>query len=312
MILKKKFFIYFLIIFLNLTNIYSFENKILVKIDDDIITSIDLLNEANYLIALNKNLANLEKNKIFEIAKKSLIEEKIKNKEILKYTNDFTIKDDYMNNVLASMYKKRNFENYNEFIQHLNKFNVSIEFIKHKIAIELIWNDLIVAKFSNKVSIDVKKIKEDITLDISKKSKEYFLSEIIFNISSNTNLETKVQVIENDILEKGFENASLIHNISNSSKNNSGEIGWVNENSLNFEIREILKTLNINDHTKPITIPGGFLILKINDIKFVENKDINIDKKLNEIIQMKRNEQLNNHSNIYFNKIKKEFKINEL
>jgi peptidyl-prolyl cis-trans isomerase SurA len=103
----------------------------------------------------------------------------------------------------------------------------------------------------------------------------------------------------------------LIHSISNSSTKNSGEIGWVNENSLNFEIRSILRNLNISNHTNPITVPGGFLILRIDDIKIVENKDFNIDKKLEEIVRSKRNEQLNNYSNIYYNKIRKENQIDE-
>ena len=311
MILKNKIFIYFFILFLNFSSIYSFENKILATVDNDIITSIDLLNEANYLIALNQNLANLEKNNVFEIAKKSLIKEKIKIKEILKYTDKLAIDDKYINNFLISIYKKRNFESYDSFIDYLNQSNVSLGYIKNRITVELIWNDLIVAKFSNKILIDVNKIKNNLVLDGSNKSKEYFLSEIIFNIPLSLNLESKLQLIEDDIALKGFENAVLIHSISNSSANNSGEIGWVNENSLNFKIKEIIKNLNINDHTKPITIPGGFLILKINDIRFVENKNFDIDEKLNEIIQIKKNEQLNNYSNIYFNKIQKESKINE-
>ena len=63
--LKKKFFIYFFVLFFSFNNLYSIENKILLKINDEIITSIDLYNEANYLIALNKNLKNIEKKKNF-------------------------------------------------------------------------------------------------------------------------------------------------------------------------------------------------------------------------------------------------------
>lgn len=311
MTFKQKILICLFIIFFNFNFVYSFENKIILKVNNEIITTIDLDNETNYLIALNEDLKNLEKNKIFEIAKNSLIKDKIKIKEILKYTDKLTLEEKYLNKFIEPIYQKKNLVNINQFINYLNNQGVDIEFLKRKISIEIIWNELIVSKFSNKIQIDDNKIKNDLIKNLSKKSKEYFLTEIIFNVPANTNIETKTKLIETDIIEKGFKNAVLIHSISNLSTKNGGEIGWVNENSLNKNIRDILNKLNINSHTKPITVPGGFLILKINDIRFVQNKEFDVDKKLNEIISLKRNEQLNNYSNIYFNKIKKETVINE-
>jgi len=287
------------------------ENKILFRVNNEIITSIDLYNERNYLVAINKDIKRLEESKILEIAKNSLIKEKIITKEILKYTDKLEIEEQYLNNIIEGIYKKQNLFTFEDFVDYLKNNNLSIEYLKKRISIEIIWNDLIVAKFSSKIKIDSDKIKAELTNEENLKSREYFLSEIVFNNPLNSNFDEKIQKIENDIKQKGFKNAVLIHSISNSSTKNSGEIGWVNENSLNFEIRSILRNLNISNHTNPITVPGGFLILRIDDIKIVENKDFNIDKKLEEIIISKRNEQLNNYSNIYYNKIKKENQINE-
>ena len=311
MTLKKKMFIYILIIFFNISSIHSLENKILFRVNNEIITSIDLYNEKNYLIALNKDIKRLEENKILEIAKNSLIKEKIITKEILKYTDKLEIEEQYLNNIIEGIYKKQNLYSFEDFVDYLKNNNLSIEYLKKRISIEIIWNDLIVAKFSSKIKIDSDKIKAELTNEENLKSREYFLSEIVFNNPLNSNFDEKIQKIENDIKEKGFKNAVLIHSISNSSTKNSGEIGWVNENSLNFEIRSILRNLNISDHTKPITVPGGFLILRIDDIRIVENNNFNIDKKLEEIVRSKRNEQLNNYSNIYYNKIRKDHQINE-
>ena len=308
----RKFFIYLIIIIFNFNFVYSFENKILLKVNNELITTIDIYNETNYLIALNQDLKNLEKNKIFEIAKNSLIKEKIKIKEILKYTNKLTLEEKYLNRYIETIYQNQNLINIDQFINYLNNQDVDIEFLKKKISIEIIWNELIISKFSNKIQINDKKIKDDLIKNFSKKSKEYFLSEIFFNIPLNASIETKTKLIETDIIEKGFKNAVLIHSVSNSSTKNSGEIGWFDENSLNKNIRDSLNNLNIDDHTKPITVPGGFLILKINDIRFVESKNFDLDKELNEIISLRRNEQLNNYSNIYFNKIKKDLQISEL
>jgi len=309
---SKKIKIFcFLIFFFNFFNVNSFENKILFKVDNEIITTIDLYNQRNYLIAFNKDLEKLDKNKILDIAKNSLIKEKIKTKEISKYTKNLILEKKFLDKFVENIYLNLNLDSLENFINYLDQYNITIEYVNNKISIDVIWNDLIFSKFSNKVKIDANEIRENLKKNISKNSKEYLLSEIIFNIPKNSNYKSKFQEIENDIFEKGFENSVLIHSISNTSAKNSGKIGWVNENSMDIKIKKILDDLNIGEHSKPITLPGGFLILKINDIKIVENKNYDIEKAVNEIIKSKTNEQLNNYSNIYFNKIQKEFIIND-
>ena len=307
----KRFLIYLIIFFFNFINVNSYENKILIKINNDIITSIDLYNESNYLLALNTNLKELEKNEIYEIAKKSLIKDRIKAIELLKHNKSFQSDEKYISELVKSIYKNLNLNNFENFIDYLNQFNVSYEYLKNKLSIQLEWNNLIATKFINNVVIDVEKIKNDIQKNMSKNSKEYLLSEIVFEIPSNKTYEEKIKTIESDIEKEGFINAALIHSISNSASNNNGKIGWLNENSINKNIKEILNNLKIGNHTKPITVPGGFLILKIEDIRIVENQNYDLDKKINEIINIKRNEQLNSYSNIYFNKVKKDLKIYE-
>ena len=307
----KRFLIYLIIFFFNFINLNSYENKILIKINNDIITSIDLYNESNYLLALNTNLKELEKNEIYEIAKKSLIKDRIKAIELLKHNKSFQADEKYISELVKSIYKNLNLNNFENFINYLNQFNVSYEYLKNKLSIQLEWNNLIATKFINNVVIDVEKIKNDIQKNTSKNSKEYLLSEIVFEIPSNKTYEEKIKTIESDIEKEGFINAALIHSISNSASNNNGKIGWLNENSINKNIKETLNNLKIGNYTKPITVPGGFLILKIEDIRIVENQNYDLDKKINEIINIKRNEQLNSYSNIYFNKVKKDLKIYE-
>ena len=58
---NKKIQFYILIIFCFVSeNIYALENKILIKVNNEIITSLDINSEINYLIALNKNIENLD------------------------------------------------------------------------------------------------------------------------------------------------------------------------------------------------------------------------------------------------------------
>ena len=95
------------------------------------------------------------------------------------------------------------------------------------------------------------------------------------------------------------------------SSKSGGNIGWVNEDTINQKLKNEIKKIELGQYTKPIVIPGGVLILKLEDIKEIKN-EIDIDSKLNELIRYSTNEQLNQFSNIYFNKVKKNIKINEL
>ena len=67
----------------------------------------------------------------------------------------------------------------------------------------------------------------------------------------------------------------------------------------------------INDFTKPFVVPGGYLIIKLNEKK-ITKKNINLEEELSKIVQIKTNEQLNQFSNIFLNKFKKDIVINEL
>ena len=67
----------------------------------------------------------------------------------------------------------------------------------------------------------------------------------------------------------------------------------------------------MGEYSKPIIIPGGFLLLKIKDIK-IKEEELNVKNELLKIIQNKTNQQLNQFSLIFFNKLKKNLEINEL
>ena len=134
--------------------------------------------------------------------------------------------------------------------------------------------------------------------------------EILFLAESKKEFEKKNKNIKESISKIGFGNTALTYSVSDSSKD-SGRIGWVSENSLNEKIKMNLDKLNIGEITEPIIMPGSFLILKIEDIK-LENKNLNQDLEIKRLIDNEKNKQLKQFSNIYFNKIKKDYQINEL
>ena len=288
------------------SNAATFENKILFKVNNEIITSLDLLDEIEYIQLLNKQLVKLENEKIFEIAKNSAIREKIKIIELSKFFETLEVEEKYLDLLLEEFKKKLNIKTDKQFNDVINASDLSVKKIEEKIQIEILWNQLIINKFSKDIKIDKDKIKENILEN--NLQKEYLLSEIVFNLD-NENLEKKFDIIKKEISNSGFENAASIYSISNTS-NNGGKLGWIKINSLNKKIKKEILGTQIKNYTNPIVIPGGFLILKIEDEK--ETNIVNdIEKEIEIISREIANKQLNQFANIYFNKIKKEVQIDE-
>ena len=170
------------------------------------------------------------------------------------------------------------------------------------------WNQFIFNKFNQNVKINKEIIKNELlTKD---KQNEYLLSEIFFTINENEILDKKANLLEKEINDKGFSQTALIYSVSNTA-NKGGKLGWVKETIMSPKIKKIIKQIKINNYTKPIVLPGGFLILKIEDIRETDN-DFDLNSEIDKIVRKKTNEQLNQFSNIYFNKIKKNIIINEL
>jgi peptidyl-prolyl cis-trans isomerase SurA len=308
--LKKKFLLYLgLIIFAFNSNSNSIENKILFKIEKKIITSLDVSNEYKYLVALNPNIKNFKKNDIIKLAKRSVLQEKIKEIEIEKNFKNPIIPQKIMEQILQNVYSKIGLTDLEDFKKYLISNDMDFKNVKDKLKIEALWNELILIKFSSKVMINEKELKNRIKNN-NKFLKSYLLSEISFEVTNLKELDKKFEEISKVINDKGFDFAALKYSISTTS-NLGGKLDWINENSLNKTIRIAIDNLEVNEFTKPINVPGGFLILQINDIKNTKIK-INIDEEFKKLKNYEKNNQLNQYSKIYFNKIKKDLEISEL
>lgn len=307
---KKLILIYLtFIFFIYSSSSFGIENKILVKIENQIITSLDVNNEYKYLIALNPSLKNSKKKDIIKLSKKSIINERIKKIEIEKTFKNPQLPEEFLDKILQNVYTRIGITNLNDFKEYLILNNVDIENVKNKLEIEALWNELILIKFSSKVKINEKNLKAKI-IKGNKFSKSYLLSEISFEVSNLKDLDNKFTEISNVINNSGFDFAALKYSVSATS-NFGGKLDWINENSLNKKIKDAIKNLKINEFTKPINVSGGFLILQINDIKNIQI-EVNVEEELKKITNFEKNNQLNQYSKIYFNKIKKNLQIDEL
>ena len=308
-----KYFFFLIILFSIISNksIYSSEVYVVSKVNNIIITNVDVENEYRYLIALNNDLKNIDKKKIMKLAKNSIIREKIKETELKKHF-DLNQENNYIDRILANFFKALDLKNEKEFINYLLNYDLLFDEVKKKIIIEAAWNDLIYTKYIDKIQIDEQKIKKKINKLISDKKRQnvYLLSEILYNENNAENNENKYKLIKKSIAEIGFKNTANIHSISDTAKL-GGQIGWINESQLSKIIKKKIAKLKIGEYTEPITIPGGILIINLDNIK-TQEENLDFDVEFNKQIIFEKNTQLNQFSKIYYNKISKNSNISEL
>jgi len=296
-----------ILIFLIMGHLYSSEVKIITKINNEIITNIDIEKEYQYLIALNKSMQDVEKEKIINYAKQSIIKEKIKKIELQKFYI-LNQKNEMIDIMIEGIYQNLDFNSTNEFKDYLKNRNLNFDEIYKKIEIETLWNQMIYEKYNNKVIINKESLKKEI-LKNPKEVESYYLYELVYDYKNKDEVIKKYKQIVDSINLIGFKETVLKFSISQS-KTNFGLLGWINKNALSDKIQKEITKLSKGEITKPIIIPSGILLLKLEDKK-IENLDINIDMALKEIIKFETNNQLNNYSLIHFNKVKSKLFINE-
>ena len=303
-----KNYLSILILCLAFNNVKAIESKIIHNIGNEIITSIDIKREFKYLVALNNSLKELSNEKILNISNESIIREKIKKIEILKNFKEIKLDDDYYNVLLKNIYSRLNIGSINEFELYLKDYDLTINDIKTKITIDALWNELIIQKYKAQISINETEIRKEIIKNSKVQSKKYQLSEIIFEVTSKNEIQSKYNEVIKSINEIGFENSAATYSFSESSKV-GGDIGWINENSLNDNIKANINSLQVGEITKPIILSNGILVLKLINTKNSENT-IDIENEFKKAINYERNRQLDQYSKIYYNKIKKNLDFN--
>ena len=306
LLIKIIFFIFFL--FNIFTNIVQASNNVFIvmKVNNEIITNININEEYRYLIALNTDLKSLKKKEIFNLAKNSFLREKIKENELKKYFK-LNQSSKYIDQTIKNLYNSLNISSEIEFKKYLSVHNLTIEDVKKKLEIEVLWNELIYTKFHKQIDIDEEEIKKKI--NANKIQKNYLLSEIFFSGENKEKINEKYNLIKKSISEIGFKNTANIYSLTESAKI-GGSIGWIGENQLAKKVVNEINELQVGEFTKPINIPGGVVILKL-DKKEDKKISLDFDSEFKKLIEYEKNRQLNQFSTIYFNKLKFNTKIEQ-
>ncbi len=307
--IKKVFIIFFIYFLFNYC--IAEEIKIKLKIEDEIITSQDIQDEAKFITLINTKLRNISKEDLLKISIKSIIQEKIKFLELKKYFN-FSEKNENVEKLVEkNLYNQLKVNNINDLNQIILKNDLNIESIKNKYKVNIYWNKLIYDKYIGNVTYDINQLRSQLKQNLSKNLVlEYYLVEILFELENSKDLNEKYNEILETINIEGFDFAANKYSKSNTAINN-GIIGWVKETQISKKIVQKLNILNQGELSKPIQMGNGFLIVKYNDKREVQAK-IDFDEELKTLEETEINRQLSLFANNYFNKIKKNFYIDEL
>ena len=172
----KKFIAIFFLFLINFGTSEALQNKILIKIENEVISTYELKNKINTLITLsNKKVNQKNVDKLKKIAADQLINAKLKKIELSKY--DIKVEESNVTNYLKNI-SNGNIEEFKNIfkINNLN-FNLYVEEIK----IQLAWQQLIYSIYQNKVIVKDNDIKNELKKILQRKSfiKEYNISEIL-------------------------------------------------------------------------------------------------------------------------------------
>ena len=169
---------------------------------------------------------------------------------------------------------------------------------------------MIFQKYNSLIKIDENKLRLELKAKISNNIKfEYNISELLFEVEKNENLNNKYEEILNFIKLNDFKTAASKYSIANSA-NIGGEIGWIKETLLSKNLNSLIGNLKKSEITNPIKYPTGYLLIKLNGKKEIK-QSINLNKELKELINFEKNKQLNQFSLLFYKKLKQNTKINE-
>ena len=271
----KRIFVLVLILLLfkNSANA-KIKSEIIYKLNNEIITNVDLENEKKFLLFLNPNLKNLSLSQIENISENSLKNRKIKEIELKKF---FDLEEKELNkSFLKNFILNANYSSEEIFLQELAKNNLKFKYFEKNFIIDNLWREFIYNKYKSQVQINVKELKQQIQ-NQKNEIEELNLIEILFKIKPNLSLEDTKNEIYEEIKKSGFEAAASIYSISDS-KDYGGKLGWIKSSQISKNIySEIKKEEQI---TSPIKTQNGYLIIKINEKRKIEEKiDIEIELK---------------------------------
>ncbi len=296
----KTLIIIIFIFFFSNNSSAKVENNIVLKVENEIITSFEIKNKIlSSLVLANQEVSQSNINRLKKQAVNYLIQQKLKKIELKKYNfkRDQAQLDNYLNSISSN--------NIDNLKKKFSNNNVDFDLFIDDLDIDLKWQKYIYKVFSKKIEIDEQNISKELENLLRNKSEieQYRISEIEISLANDVSDKEKILNIENQIKEFGFESAALRFSVSSSSSN-KGDLGWLNAKSLNNKIYEIIKNMKEGEVTKPLISANSALFLKLNQKRISKVKNLNINELKANLINKKKNELFNLYSKSLLSKLR--------
>ena len=278
----------------------NISNKIIVKVENQIVTNYEIKNKILRTLLLSGQNINQENiNNLKKQALDFMVQQKLKKIQIDKY--NITVDENQINSYLNSISS-------NNIIELKNRFknnNIDFDLYLNEIKIFFKWQKLIYQIYSNKIEIDNTNIDQELDDLINKRSeiKEFKLSEIeILRDDEKSNLK-KIEEIKNELKINNFSSVAAKFSMSTSSTK-KGNLGWINSSSLSKEIYNKLNVLKPGEITDPIFRQNSILFLQLNDRRTSSASNIDITQLRNNLINQKKNELFTLYSRSHLSKLR--------
>tara|TARA_B100001057_G_scaffold360894_1_gene363274 strand:+ start:7440 stop:8360 length:921 start_codon:yes stop_codon:yes gene_type:complete len=277
---------------------FANKNKIIVKIDDEIVTSYELKNKIKTLLVLaNQNLSQENIDEVKQQALIQLINSKLKLKEVTKYSieaNESSVRNQLLNISSNNLPALKN-----SFLEN----NVNYDLFKDEIKIEMSWQKLIYFLYNKKINDEELK-SQIVSFENSNFSREDFrIAEIEILIENQSEIKKKIELIKDQIKRNGFDNTAVKFSISNSSTS-KGDLGWLDSKVISKKIYNILKNLKIGDVSEPIISPQNIVFLKLLDKKISKINKNQSNEYKERLLTQKKNELYNLYSTSHLSKLR--------
>ena len=290
--------------------------NVIAKISDSLymtvgnkpVTLSDIVNEIKIILILNNESYSEDKrDKLQEMAVKSIIDRSIKRIE-LERNNFFELNPlDFENEI------KNLATNINVDIETLKNIcasnDLDFSIIEDRVKADLFWNSLIFQLYKNKLSVSSNEIDEQLKIAQNKKKiEEYLISEILIKPIEGENLEFQIKELKNKIKVEGFENVAKTLSVSESSIK-GGDLGWVNENIISKKVKSAIVNTPVDAVSEVVILPEGILIYKIRDKRELKNNQT-LEETKERLVNLQKQKILNMHSISHYDKVRKTIIIN--
>ena len=270
----------------NQTSAQQVLQKIEALVNDDIISGYDLKQRVGLIIAASGGERTPEEiEQLSQQVLRSMVDERLQLQEAAEYEveiEDAEIEEAFVN--IAGNFQQTP-EQFEEFLSNSGSSKASLA---DQLRAEFAWQAIVNGRLGGQISISDEEVDERIERIIANTGKyEYRVAEIYLIVDNPSRRalvrETADRLFEQ--LNRGSQFYILAQQFSEtSSASSGGDMGWVSEDQLSQEIKDVLSQMSVGQVSIPIFSGSGYYILNLIDRRRILSVDpMDVEVKLHSL-----------------------------